>query len=506
MANRPDIRFAEAAGSSIAYHVFGAGPPTICVVPPMAQNIEMMWESPTVRAMLERYAGFSRQIMFDKRGTGLSDRSLDIPGLDERVDELRAVLDGAGVARAFVHGISEGGPMAIMFAATYPERVDGLILEGTAASLITDEHRRRLATPAGLADALAAWQEFVSRWGTAESQTVARFGPSLLADEQFCAWWPRYERNAASRDALLQLFQMNSEMDARGVVDRVECPVLILHRTGDQVIAVDRARETAELFGAAGVEVELCEVPGRDHWAFAGDPDPICDAVERFTTGTVSAKPARPPRIQIRAMGRFEVRRDGVPVPAAQWRSRRARTLLKRLVVARGWPVTRDELIDLLWPEEHSDRLNARLSVQLSAVRRVLAGGVIADRSTVRLDLAAVEVDVEQWFRCTADPDITDGYAELLPEDSYDDWSRPLRDEMRDRFVAAVHRIAAAGRGESAYPVEDVVGLLRRVVDADPYDEAAHRRLIDCLRTAGRTGEAATAERRYRDAMRELGL
>lgn len=110
----PEVRFAEAAGSTLAYEVFGDGPVTICVVPPMAQNVELAWESPVIRRMLERYAAFSRQVIFDKRGTGLSDRSLDIPGLDERVDELRAVMDAAAVDRAFVHGVSEGGPMAIL--------------------------------------------------------------------------------------------------------------------------------------------------------------------------------------------------------------------------------------------------------------------------------------------------------------------------------------------------------------------------------------------------------
>ena len=189
---------------------------------------------------------------------------------------------------------------------------------------------------------------------------------------------------------------MNRDMDARGVIDRVECPVLILHRTGDLVTPVEGARETRDLFAAAGADVRLVEVPGADHWTFAGDMDPLVDAIEQFTTGEVSGRTdpriapsdaaAAPPRhrTEIATLGRFEVTVDGEPVPPAAWGSRRARTLLKRLVVARGWPVTRDELTELLWPGEVSDRLSARLSVQLSAVRRVLHGGVVADRSTVR--------------------------------------------------------------------------------------------------------------------------
>ncbi|OLT20635.1 hypothetical protein BJF81_05070 [Ornithinimicrobium sp. CNJ-824] len=526
MEEVPEVRFAEAAGSTLAYEVFGDGPPTICVVPPMAQNVELAWESPVIRRMLERYAAFSRQVIFDKRGTGLSDRSLDIPGLDERVDELRSVMDAAGVDRAFVHGVSEGGPMAVMFAATYPGRVQGLILEGTAASLLTDEQRAVRSTPQGMAAARRRWEEFVDAWGTPMSRTVALFGPSLLNDEDFVRWWPHYERHSASRDALTELFRMNGDMDARGVLDRVGCPVLIVHRTGDLITPVDRARETYRQFRQAGADVELVELPGEDHWSFAGDMDAVCDAVERFTTGRCgragpsgrTGRPATGPRqapapapatVQVRAMGRFEVVLDGTPTRPGDWGSRQARTLLKRLVVARGWPVPREELTDLLWPDELSDRLAARLSVQLSAVRRVLGGAVVADRSTVRLDLAAVDVDVERWFRLDEDRAVVRDYAELLPEDRYDDWAAPLRDRMRDRFVTAAHRVARAvlddpaGGGAGG---EDAVVLLRRVLELDPYDEEAHRTLVELLHRDGRHGEAVAARERYEEAMAELGI
>ncbi|WP_289017212.1 alpha/beta hydrolase [uncultured Ornithinimicrobium sp.] len=516
MEEVPEVRFAEGAGSTLAYEVFGDGPVTICVVPPMAQNVELAWESPVIRRMLERYAAFSRQVIFDKRGTGLSDRSLDIPGLDERVDELRSVMDAADVDRAFVHGVSEGGPMAIMFAATYPDRVQGLVLEGTAASLLSDEQRAARSTPEGMAAARGRWEEFVDAWGTPRSRTVGMFGPSLLTDEDFVRWWPHYERHSASRDALTELFRMNGDMDARGVLDRVDCPVLIVHRTDDLVVPVERARETYRLFREAGVTVELVEVPGTDHWTFAGDIDAVCDAVERFTTGrtgpggrrATAPAPARHP-VRVRAMGRFEVVVDGSPARPGDWGSRQARTLLKRLVVARGWPVPREELTDLLWPDELSDRLGARLSVQLSAVRRVLGGAVVADRSTVRLDLAAVDVDVERWFRLDDDLAVARDYAELLPEARYDDWAVPLRDRMRDRFVTAAHRVAGAVLADPATRgagSEEAVVLLRRVLELDPYDEAAHRVLVEVLHRDGRHGEAVAARERYEEAMAELGI
>ncbi|NNE11544.1 MAG: alpha/beta fold hydrolase, partial [Ilumatobacter sp.] len=360
MVDLPEIRFAKAAGSSIAYEVYGDGPATICAVPPMAQNIELAWGSPRIRRMFERYASFSRQVVFDKRGTGMSDRSLDIPALDERVDELSAVMDAAGVDSAFVHGLSEGGPMAIMFAATYPDRVEGLILEGTAAALTSDERRAEMRDPEQLARIAESWQPFVEGWGTSDSVTLALFAPSLLADEEFAAWWPTYERHAASRDALMDLLYMNSEMDARGVVGRVECPVLIIHRTGDRIVPIEQARRTFELFDEAGADVRLVEVPGDDHYTFAGDLEPIADAIERFTTGRVAPRVPRPDHeIVISTMGRFEVAVDEQPVRTSSWGSKRARTLLKRLVAARGWPVTRDELFELLWPGDDSDRLGA---------------------------------------------------------------------------------------------------------------------------------------------------
>lgn len=130
----PQTRFAPARGARLAYQLFGAGEQTVVAIPPTAQNIEMSWEQPAVHAMLERFASFCRYLHFDKRGTGCSDRSGRIADLDERVDDLRAVIDHAGIEHAHLSGNSEGGPMTLVFAATYPERVDSLILSGTGAT------------------------------------------------------------------------------------------------------------------------------------------------------------------------------------------------------------------------------------------------------------------------------------------------------------------------------------------------------------------------------------
>ena len=283
-------------------------------------------------------------------------------------------------------------------------------------------------------------------WGTSESITVDVFAPSLANDLEFRHWHQRYERNAAGRDAIGVLMDLAVEMDARGVLHRIECPVLILHRVGDRVVPIDSARETYDLLRSHGVEVELVEMPGEDHFLYATDLAFALGAIERFTTGRVSDRTLtwRKYRTEITTMGRFDVVVDGTSVPTSAWGSKRARTLLKRLVVARGWPVTRDELIELLWPEGGGiDRLGARLSVQLSAVRRILRGGVIADRSSIRLDLDHVDVDIERWFAQSDDTAIVAGYdGEFLPDDRYEDWSTPLRDEIRARFGVAARRLA----------------------------------------------------------------
>jgi DNA-binding SARP family transcriptional activator len=201
-------------------------------------------------------------------------------------------------------------------------------------------------------------------------------------------------------------------------------------------------------------------------------------------------------------MGRFDVVIDGEPVPTSAWGSKRARTLLKRLVVARGWPVTRDEMIEVLWPEGGDiDRLGARLSVQLSAVRRVLRGGVIADRSSIRLDLDHVDLDIEQWFAQNDDTAIVAGYnGEFLPDDRYEDWSAPLRDEIRARFGVAARRLAEVSHAN------DAIELWRRALTQDPYDEGAHRSLVATLRAEGRPSKARAAYQTYVAAMDDLGV
>lgn len=492
----PPIHFAPAHGARLAYQIWGDGPATIVAVPPMAQNIEVAWESPQIRRMLERFGSFSRYLHFDKRGTGSSDRRSRMAGIDERVDDLRAVMDHAEIDRAHLFAQSDGGPMALLFAATYPERVDSLVLVGSGASL---------APPWPEDERIARRERMVAEWGTPESRVVDAFAPSLAADQEFRTFHQRYERRAATTDSLRELLDLSAEMDVREVLANIDVPTLVIHRTGDRIVPIALGRELAASIPGA----RLVEYEGDDHFAYAGDVDPWMSEFERFVTGTTTARAATrdlSPPVRIHTLGRFAVEVDGTEIATAAWGSKRARQLCKRLVAARGWPVTRDELIEILWPgESDMRRLGARLSVQLSAVKKVLGGGIIADRQSVRLDLHQIATDLEDFYRATDDAAIVAAYpGEFLPGDLYDDWTNPPRSEARTRFVAAVRRLAERelGKGNPMGAVE----MGKRLVDADRYDETAHRLVVESLLGAALPGEARRAHEAWAEAMAELDI
>jgi pimeloyl-ACP methyl ester carboxylesterase/DNA-binding SARP family transcriptional activator len=495
----PQTRFAPARGARIAYQVFGHGDHTVVAVPPTAQNIELSWQQPAVRAMLERFGSFCRYLHFDKRGTGCSDRNGRIADLDERVEDLRAVMDHAGIEHAHLFGNSEGGPMSLLFAATYPDRVDSLILFGTGATLLPPD-----ITAEELAAQRVAAVAYAARWGTDDSPVAPGMAPTLTAtDPSFPAWHRRYERYAASQDSLLELLELSFTADVRELAPTIHHPVLVIHRTEDRVIPVERARELVALLPNA----RLLEQPGTDHFSYSGDVDGWMDEFERSVTGNVRSHPIAAtvrPTVRITTLGRFAVTVDGREVTTSEWGSRRARQLCKRLVAARGWPVTRDELFDLLWPDEvDRHRLGARLSVQLSGVRKVLRGGVIADRQSVRLDLHEVDTDLEALFRATGDAAIVAAYpGPFLPEDRYEPWTEGARAEAQARFVPSARR-EADRLIDGGHP-EAAVALAHRLRGIDAFDEDAHRLLISALDRAGAVTEAERARTVYREAMAEL--
>lgn len=503
MEGRAEIRFARARGGRIAYQVIGrplGEAPSIVSVPPAAQNIEAGWDRPEIASMLDRFASFSHFLHFDKRGTGSSDRSTPIAGIDERVDDLRAVMDDAGIERAHLFAQSEGGPMTLLFAATYPDRVDSVILHGSCARIAPDD-----LDEAGRAEQIRRRTDFAAVWGTPDSRTVDLFAPSRADDQEFRTWHQRYERLSASGDSMRDLLIQMLDMDVRDVLGDVIAPVLVLHRRGDVSMPIELGREVADLVA----DVRFVPLEGNDHFAYLGDVDSWMDEVERWVTGEVRP---RPPThhdrsgARVEVLGRFTVTSHGREVPTGEWGSRRARTLLKRLVVARGRPLAREELIELLWPGEFDPpRLGARLSVQLSAVRRVLDGGVIADRQTVALDLDHVETDLEHLLSAPDDAAVLDAYGgELLPEDRYEEWTLETREQVRSYIVLAARR--ELERARAGKDLEQVVSVAHLLIDLDRYDEAAHRALVETRLALGDRTGARRAHDLWRDRLAELDV
>lgn len=501
MLEVPAIRWATASdGASIAFQTFGDGEVDLVIIPPFAQNIELSWERPEMRRVFTQLGSFARVVHFDKRGTGCSDRTLAVPGLDQRVDDARAVMDAAGVGRCVLYGLSEGGPMAIVFATTYPSRVAGLILHATDARIVdldasTPEQREEWG-----------WGEggMFTDWGTPRSRVLPFLAPTAWADAPYRAWEPRYERHCATPAALRELVALSEEIDVRELLASVATPTLVLHARQDPIISIERVRETAATIPGA----RLVEHDGFDHFPHVGDTRWWMDEVERFVTGreprAAAAAPALRPPTHVRTFGGFDIERDGEVVPLAEWGSRRARKLCKRLATASGRPVPRDELIELLWPDADVDRqrLSARLSVLLSTVRRLLNGGVIADRDSIRLDLREVHLDLADFEQAVATGRLDEVIAlhmdVFLPEEAYADWAIERREWARSMAIDALRRRASRPGHE--------IADLRRVLDLDCYDVDAHVALIAALDAAGRSGDAQRSRERYAARMAELGV
>ena len=273
----PETQYARSGDASIAYQVLGDGPLDLVVVPGFVSNLEFAWELPAYARFNERLASFSRLILFDKRGTGLSDRVGGVPPLEVRMDDVRAVMDAAGAERAAIMGISEGGPMTLLFAATYPERVVAAVVYGSSDP-------KAVRTPdypwGGTAeDWDAAIADAEERWGTPEAcdEHFASLMPSLAGDEEARRWFRRYARIAASPGAAAGLIRMNRDIDIRHVLPVISVPTLLLNRVGD-VEHVHGSRYLAERIPNA----RHVELPGVDHAPWSGDGDAIVEEVEQF--------------------------------------------------------------------------------------------------------------------------------------------------------------------------------------------------------------------------------
>lgn len=266
-----EVHYARSGNLRIAYQVIGNGPLDLVFVPGFISNLDHYWDEPTLAHFLSRLSSFSRLILFDKRGTGLSDRLGSLPTLEERMDDVRAVMDAVESKRAALFGISEGGAMSTLFAATYPERTQALVLYGAYG------HFPSWVLPP---DRLPAFLEMIDRdWGTGTS--LKAFAPSKVSDERFKRWWARFERLGASPSAVIALMQMNSEIDIRHILSAIRVPTLVLHRTGDPRVSIEAGR----YLGAAIPGAKYVELPGSDHVAWVGDVDRLTDEIEEFLTG-----------------------------------------------------------------------------------------------------------------------------------------------------------------------------------------------------------------------------
>lgn len=272
---KPETKYAKSGDVNIAYQVLGNGPMDLIYVPGWVSNLEYGWEEPSLAKFYRRLASFSRLILFDKRGTGLSDQGTGMPTLEQRMDDVRAVMEAVHSERAVVFGMSEGGNMAMLFAATYPERTIALITFGVFAKRIFDPHYPWAPTP-------EARQQFYdaieNEWGGPLG--IEDLAPSRAGDERFRDWWASYQRRSASPRGALTLAKLNTSIDVRHVLPAIQVPTLVLHRTGDRDSNIAEGRYIASQIPNA----KLVELPGEDHLIFVGDQDTLFKAVDEFVS------------------------------------------------------------------------------------------------------------------------------------------------------------------------------------------------------------------------------
>jgi class 3 adenylate cyclase/esterase/lipase len=270
---QPVTQYAKSGDVHIAYQAFGDGPINLVMVPGFVSNVENYWDQPDFARFLNRLGSYARVVIFDKRGTGMSDRVAELPGLDQRMDDLRAVMDAAGMEQAALLGISEGAPLSVLFAATYPDRCRALVLYGSFS---------RFSYWFPNEEALGHFFSYVEHsWGTGGS--VERFAPSRANDAAFQRWWGRNERLGASPAAVTALMHMNSQIDISSILPAVRVPTLVIHRTEDKAVNVEGGRDMAAHIPGA----RLAEFPGSDHIFYVGESaDKISEAIEEFLTGS----------------------------------------------------------------------------------------------------------------------------------------------------------------------------------------------------------------------------
>ena len=272
----PETQYTWSDNVSIAYQVFGEGPPDLVVVPGWLSNLDLFWEEPSFVRFFQGLASFSRVLLFDKRGTGLSDRTTDSPTLEERMDDVRAVMDAVGSERATLFGYSEGGPMCALFAVTYPERTQALVMAGGYA-------RKRYAEdyPIGISDEeIQGFFDTLSReWGGPIG--LEYIAPSMATNPKFRSWWAKFLRGSASLTTASEISRMGYEIDIRHLLASIRVPTLVLHATRDRSTGIEHGRYLASSIPGAS----LVELDTEDHLPATGCPEQIITQIGRFITG-----------------------------------------------------------------------------------------------------------------------------------------------------------------------------------------------------------------------------
>src|SRR6266850_4797059 len=272
-------KYARSGAVNIAYQVVGEGPIDLVLVLGWVSHLAYVWELPALASFLKRLASFSRLILFDKRGCGMSDRVHPLPTLEQRMDDVRAVLDAAGSERAALLGISEGGVMSALFAATYPERTAGLIIDGSYPSAL-----RRPGYPWGIPE--DKFEERMAKvkddWGKVIG--MERYAPSQVHNPEVANWWATFTQMSASPGDAENLMRMNVLIDIRNILPAIRVPTLIVHARGDKVAPIEAGRYFAEHIPNA----RLLELDSDDHWPYFGDADQVIGEIQEFLTGVRS--------------------------------------------------------------------------------------------------------------------------------------------------------------------------------------------------------------------------
>jgi pimeloyl-ACP methyl ester carboxylesterase/class 3 adenylate cyclase len=278
MSAVPETRYAKSGDGHIAYQVLGSGAIDLVFVPGFVSNVEAVWDFTDHANFLRRLASFCRLIIFDKRGTGMSDRGSQLFSLEQRMEDVHAVMDAAGSERAALFGLSEGGPMSILFAASYPQRTTALILCGAYA-------KRSWAPDYPFGWKEEKWKEVLDNverhWGTPQGVNLSMWAPSITHDEQRAARATAYFRAGGSPGTVLAVLNMNREIDVRHVLPSVHVPTLVVHRVDERVIDIGHGRYLAQAIKGA----RLVELPGIDHMPWIGDSEAIVQEIEEFVTG-----------------------------------------------------------------------------------------------------------------------------------------------------------------------------------------------------------------------------